>query len=295
MQTHTRADVDTQHQQRLSWGVVELQVTDLQRATAFWTGAIGLHLRQQDDDLVALGTPAKTLILLRSGAKQRVSPGFRGMYHVAIGVPDQAEFSRVLARLVSKGIRVGPTDHLASKSIYFEDPDGIEIEVIFETPERFGRFGDLSRGLVLYDVDGNPHNGRAPLDVKAELDFAAGADVEAPLSPDAFLAHVHFKVADLEAASAWFEGVGFSKGLVIPSFGFADMGAGGGFSHRLAMNIWSGTNAPLAPDDMAGLLRYDVQVHDPAVMENAQGLRRVEPGLTGTDPSGVEITLSPAF
>ncbi|MEJ8474218.1 VOC family protein [Roseibium algae] len=283
------------HSERLSWGVVEFQVTDLHRAVAFWTTALGLQLREQDSQMAALGTQSKTLFVFRSGAKVPVSPRHLGMYHVAIGVPDQAEFSRLLARLITKRVRVSPTDHLMSKAIYLADPDGLEIEIALETPERFGRFGDMSKGLVLYDANGQQHSGRAPLDVDAELSHAKRADLETPLSNGAFLAHMHFKVAQLEAAAAWYEGIGFARNLMLHNWGFADMGAGAAYTHRLAMNIWAGPNLKPAPANMARLTGYALHVHDAAVMENAQGLTPSENGLSGTDPTGVAISLARAF
>lgn len=217
------------------------------------------------------------------------------MYHVAIGVPDQAEFSRLLARLIALQIPVSPTDHLLAKSLYLSDPDGLEIELTLETPDRFGRFGDMSGGLVLYDAEGNPHNGRAPLNTQAELSHAQGADLQALMSNKAYLAHMHFKVPDLEAATAWFENIGFSRGLTLAGWGFADMNASKAHTHRLAMNTWAGTNLPAAPSDMARLTRYAVHVHDPAVMPNVRGMRSTGTGLTGVDPTGTEIVLIPEY
>lgn len=95
------------------------------------------------------------------------------MYHVAIGLRRQVDFSRMLARLIHLNVSVGPTDHLLAKSLYLHDPDGLEIEIIYETPERFSRFGDMSRALTLFDVDGKKHSGRAALDVESELAHAA--------------------------------------------------------------------------------------------------------------------------
>lgn len=276
----------------LSWGMIEIQVTDLGRAVEFWTSAIGLQVIEQDANKAILGTESKSLFTLHAGAEIRVSPPYTGLYHVAIGAPDQKEFSRILARLISLDIPLAPTDHLMSKAIYITDPDGLEIEIALETPERFGRFGDMSQGLVLYDVDGQPHNGRAPMDIKAELAHAEGAELAAPLSTDAFLAHVHFKVADLEAAASWYENLGFARNLFLPHFGFADMGTGAAYTHRLAMNTWAGANVPAAPKNMAGLVSYELHLHDESLLEKAKGvLTSSDTGLSGTDPTGVIINL----
>lgn len=277
--------------ERITWGELELHVTNLTRAVAFWTKSLGLHVRDINSDRAVLGTQDKTLFILRAGATQPVSPQHLGMYHFAIGVPDQYEFSRHLARLIEMQVPCSPVDHLMSKAIYISDPDGIEIEIAFETPERFGRFGDMSHGLSLYDANGSPHSGRASLNVAAELRYAAGAEVKAPLSCDAFLAHVHFKVDELESVAAWFESIGFARNLMIPSFGFADMGAGADYTHRVAMNIWAGPNLTPTPNTMARLSHYTLISNDPTTIKNTAELTPYENGLRGVDPTGVNFTL----
>lgn len=281
--------------ERLTWGVVELQVTELDRAVRFWTTTLGLRERSHSGPGVALGTGLRTLFVLHSGAYVPVGRRHLGMYHVALGVPDQNEFSRLMARCVTLNVPIKPVDHLLSKAVYLSDPDGLEIEITLETPERFSRFGDLSQGLVLYDVDGQPHSGRAHLDARTELQHAHGTDLEASLSDGAFLSHLHFKVDALAPAGGWFGGIGFTRNLMLPKFGFADMGAGATYSHRLAMNTWAGTDLQPAPSEMARLVRYTLHVHDPAVMANARDLQPSEAGLAGRDPTGVEVSLIPDF
>ncbi|MFK8080090.1 MAG: VOC family protein [Granulosicoccus sp.] len=276
----------------LSWGVLEVQVTDLERTLQFWSSALGLRVRKQTRDSASLGTANKTLLKFHAGATKPADMGYLGMYHVAIGVPDQQEFSRILARLMSMRVAVAPVDHLMSKAIYVHDPDGLEIEIALETPERFGRFGDMSRGVVMFDTEGRTHNGRERLDVEGELAHARGADLLAPISGDAFLAHLHLKVSDLESAANWYGGLGFARNLMLPEFGLADMGAGGAYTHRLAMNIWAGSNLSPAPADMARLIRYELHVNDPVVLVNAHGLQATETGFAGHDPAGIEVSLN---
>ncbi|PRY74392.1 catechol 2,3-dioxygenase [Yoonia maritima] len=274
---------------RLSWGMVELQVTDLDRSVAFWTSALGLVERELASPGIALGTKDRTLIVLRPGANTPVAAPYTGMYHVAIGVRSQAEFSRLLTRLIHLNVQVGPTDHLMAKSLYFHDPDGLEIEITYETPERFSHFGDMSKGLTLFDVDGNRHSGRGPLDVSVELAFAAGADPMTPLAGDTYLAHLHFKVAALGSALDWFETLGFERHLTLDNWGFADMGAGQPNTHRLAMNIWAGPNRPPRPQNMAGLVHYEL-ISNVDVVASSH-LRQDGDVFRGTDPTGVNVTL----
>ncbi|MEP3049243.1 MAG: VOC family protein [Roseibium sp.] len=286
---------DIGQSERLSWDVMTLQVTDVARAADFWASALGLRVHTQDSQAAALGTSNKTLFFLEAGATVPVSSWHLGMYHVALGMPDQAEFSRLLARLITMRVPFSLVDHLMSKAIYLADPDGLEIEIALETPERFGRFGDMSKGLVLYTADGETHSGRAPLDAKAELSHARNADLKKPVSDEAFLAHLHLKVSDLDVATVWFERIGFARNLMLRDFGMADMGAGAAYTHRLAMNIWAGPNLAPAPNHMAKLTRYTLNAHDPDVMASVEGLTKHDRNWTGLDPSGIEINIVPAF
>ena len=254
---------------------------------------VGLIRRDESTPSIALGSQKTTLIVLHAGATKPVEAPFTGMYHIAIGGRSQTEFSWILARLLHLNIRVGPTDHLLAKSLYLTDPDGLEIEITFETPERFGHYGDMSGGLTLYDVEGRPHSGRGPLDVPAELRHAEGADPMEAMADDSYLAHLHFKVASLEPALDWFETLGFQRHLTLSHWGFADMGAGRPKTHRFAMNIWAGPNRPAAPSDMARLLRYELIADDPAVLTNAP-LKHDGTVLRGIDPTGVGVTLRSA-
>ncbi len=291
--TALNADVHPSKQiDRLSWGVVDLQVTNIDRAVAFWTTVLGLVERDHQASGVALGTRDRTLFILHPGAQTPVAGPYTGMYHVAIGVRSQAEFSRMLARILHLNVKVGPTDHLMAKSLYLQDPDGLEIEITYETPERFSHFGDMSQGLTLFDVDSNPHSGRGPLDVRAELEHAVNADAMAPLADDSYLAHLHFKVAALEPALAWFETLGFERHLTLTDWGFADMGAGKPNTHRLAMNIWAGPNRPPKPQTMAGLQHYELIFDDDSLRTSPQ-LKPDGDVLRGTDPTGVQVTLRP--
>lgn len=297
MQTDTltlaQKNTDNSYVERLSFAEIELQVTNLERAVTFWTNVLGLTIRNNDNNKVELGTQTKTLFVLHAGATKTVAAPYTGMYHVAMGLPTQAEFSRILARLLKLKITVSVVDHLMSKAIYIKDPDGIEIEFAYETPERFGSFGDMSQGLILYDANGKPHSGRAGLDISEELVHAFELELSSPLDERTGIAHLHFKVGELESAATWFEGLGFARNLMIPNFGFSDLGAGAKYTHRIAMNIWSGTNLPPTPSDMAGLIHYTVLAHSPSILQSAENMTATQEGLTGVDPTGIKVSILP--
>jgi catechol 2,3-dioxygenase len=216
------------------------------------------------------------------------------MYHVAFGMPSQAEFSRRIHRFLSLGVPFSPVDHLMSKALYLSDPDGHGIEIAWETPERFGRFRDDGRRFGMFDATGRAHRGRERLDLRAELAQADGTDPALPLHPDAGVAHLHLHVPALDTSLSWFEGLGFARNLNLPEFGMADMGAGAAYTHRLAMNLWPGPGARPAPRSSARLIGYSLLTSDAEAFEGARSRLTENPAthvLTGTDPAGVSLTL----
>lgn len=280
--------------ERLTWGAVELSVTNVDRAAWFWIGALGFVPRPDPGPGVALGTPERTLVILRPGARRPVMNDVTGLYHAAFGVPSQEEFSRLLCRFIDLDVRISPVDHTMSKAIYLNDPDGHGIEIALETPERFARFDDASPSFAMIDSEGRYRSGRDPLDLKAEMAAAAGADPSASIASETVVAHIHLHVPDLEMAQGWFQGIGFARNLSLASMGMADMGAGGAYTHRLAVNIWAGRGAPQPPENAARLLRYHLTTSDAALFRKAsQRLQRDADGkLSGTDPTGATLTLA---
>lgn len=281
--------------EQFAWRHFDLQVTDLKASTHFWTAAFGFRIRNQTETNVTLGTNKRNLVVLHSGAEQTAQQGYMGMYHLAIGVPDQAELSRLFARFVALGLRVSPVDHLTSKSLYLADPDGLEVEFALETPERLLTYHALKNGCVMTDVTGKLHSGRERLDVQTELTPVKGADLKAHLSEDTFLSHLHLRVPNLESAANWYEALGFAKNLVLPQMGMIDMGAGDPYGHRIALNNWSGPNIQRPPQNMARLIGYELDVLDKETFANARGLAPSGADLTGLDVAGLKAKLRPAF
>ncbi len=283
--------------ERLTWGPLTLSVTNIDLAESFWTAVTGFVRRPAAGPGVALGTPDRTLVVLAPGATSPVAKGHAGMYHVAFGMPSQAEFSRRMQRFIDLGVRFSPVDHLMSKALYLDDPDGHGIEIAFETPERFGRFSFDGGRFTMVDAAGRPHSGRERLDLGAELAQADGTDPALPLHQGATVAHLHLHVPALDPSLAWFEGVGFARNLHLPDFGMADMGTGASYTHRLAMNIWAGPGAQPVPRNSARLLTYRLETADPATLAAAAARLTEDPAtglLTGTDPAGVTLTLAPS-
>lgn len=57
-----------------------------------------------------------------------------GLYHLAWEVDTLAELERLAGVLQQRGALVGASDHVATKSLYARDPDGLEFEVCWVVP-----------------------------------------------------------------------------------------------------------------------------------------------------------------
>lgn len=281
--------------ERLTWGPLTLSVTKLSRAEEFWTEVLGFVRRPDQGEGVALGTPDRTLVVLAPGATSPVARGHAGMYHVAFAMPSQAEFSRRIRRFIDLRIPFSAVDHLMSKALYVNEPDGHGIEIAWETPERFGRFSVDGGGLAMFDSGGRLRSGRERLDIEAELARADQTDPALPVHRDVKVAHLHLHVPALDPALDWFEGLGFVRNLRLPDFGMADMGAGAPYTHRLAMNIWAGPGARPAPAASARLVSYGLQTSDEAIFAAARTKLLADSAtgmLQGNDPAGVTLNLA---
>jgi catechol 2,3-dioxygenase len=267
------------------FGPIHLAVTSLGRAAAFWQGVLGMNGRIEDGNLV-LGTKTDDLVIVTPSAKRVVAPGYRGLYHVALHIPNQDEFLVMAANLISRGWPIAPTDHTISKSIYLNDPDGLGIEITLETPER-GTMQTTETGeLVVLGADGKAHSGREPLDLSNELNTINQADEVYILPVGTSIGHIHFHVANLLQSYSFAQSLGFLPGVYSEKYGMADLHCGGDFKHRLALNIWMGENAPRPPEDMAGITRFTLSYRDEGIFRRAIIAQGIVGGALNDSPVG---------
>jgi catechol-2,3-dioxygenase len=119
-----------------------LYVRDLEVTRDFYEGALGFdtvtHLPGQ---AAFLRAPASTndhdLGVFQIGSRAGPSAAGRstvGLYHLAWEVDTLEELDRLRAVLAERGALVGASDHVTTKSLYAQDPDGLELEVCWVLP-----------------------------------------------------------------------------------------------------------------------------------------------------------------
>jgi catechol 2,3-dioxygenase len=125
---------------RTEIGHVHLKVSDLERAVAFYTNALGFEVVQR------MGTSAAFLsaggyhhhIGLNTWESERGAappPDATGLYHFAIRYPDRASLGEALRRLRDSSVPLeGASDHGVSEALYLRDPDGNGIELYWDRP-----------------------------------------------------------------------------------------------------------------------------------------------------------------
>jgi catechol-2,3-dioxygenase len=140
-----------------------LYVRDLDRSVAFYREVFGFEVVAREGGgrmafLRAAGSDNHhDLGLLAVGATAPSPPrGAVGLYHLAWEVPTITDLTSARDTLTRFGALVGQSDHGATKSLYGQDPDGNEFEVMWMVPrEEWGAYENAAPV--------------APLDLEAEV------------------------------------------------------------------------------------------------------------------------------
>lgn len=282
-------------------GSVHLHVTHAERARLFWSHYVGLTELPSDDGTIRLGVADKPLIVLHPDAVEPAARRRTGLYHVAIHVPEQKDLALLVARLATLEYGQSPTDHTATMATYFDDPDGIGIEITFETPER-GRMLILPDGRPVAQLTGETgYRGvTEALDVEQLLSHVtAEDDLNTKLPPGTRIGHVHLHMRDIEAGRHFYEKlIGFHLRLHMSNIGMSDYGLDPVTEpHSLALNSWNGPTAEPRPEGSAGLKHWELLLPTAAALEDLKGRLDAEGwnydstrrGISLRDPSGTEL------
>jgi len=93
-------------------------------------------------------------VAVSSGAtssKSRPPLGSPGLYHLAWEVPTIEDLAAARATLADLGALIGESDHGATKSLYAQDPDGNEFEVMWLVPR--DQWGEYEHSAVIERLD----------------------------------------------------------------------------------------------------------------------------------------------
>ncbi|MBI5105800.1 MAG: VOC family protein [Solirubrobacterales bacterium] len=120
-------------------GHVGLNVSDLDRSVAFYSGVFGWAVQGRGDDedrrFAFLGDDERLVLTLWQQSDGRFPTDRPGLHHLSFQVESIAEVEAAQRRVEDAGARLhhgGIVPHgegASSGGIFFEDPDGIRLEV----------------------------------------------------------------------------------------------------------------------------------------------------------------------
>jgi catechol-2,3-dioxygenase len=144
-----------------------LYVSNVERSADFYKRAFGFEEIAREGGVMAFlraagSTNHHDLALMQVGElAPRPTRGSVGLYHLAWQVETIDDLADAASQLAELNALTGASDHGATKSLYGQDPDGIEFEVMWLVPredwgeyERSGitRRLDLQRELDRYSI-----------------------------------------------------------------------------------------------------------------------------------------------
>jgi catechol 2,3-dioxygenase len=120
-------------------GHVVLKVRDLARSRKFYSEVLGLDLMFEIPGMAFLASHRRDhheIGLMEVGAAAE-EPKLRqvGLSHVAFKLADEGELVKAYRELKERGVPISFTvDHGVTRSVYFLDPDGNQLEVYRDVP-----------------------------------------------------------------------------------------------------------------------------------------------------------------
>ncbi|MGH8639791.1 MAG: VOC family protein [Burkholderiales bacterium] len=145
-------------------GHVVLNVTDVERSTKFYRDVVGFQVSRFRPDrsaaFLTCGVVHHNLALFRAPENARpAEKGAIGLNHFAFRVDDYPTLQAAHQRLLAAQATIDHiVDHGMTRSVYFLDPDGIEMELFCNT------FATEKEGL---EYTKSTFGGGVPMDISA--------------------------------------------------------------------------------------------------------------------------------
>ena len=124
-----------------SLGHVVLRVTDLERSEQFYNGVLGMSVCARFDEqgmkmtFFSLGNHHDLAIAQVAGGEV-VGEQAPGLDHVAFCIGANLDLLKEAKHhLEAAGLKLNPVDHEVTKSLYFNDPDGNNIELYVDVSD----------------------------------------------------------------------------------------------------------------------------------------------------------------
>lgn len=264
---------------------VHLNVSDLEKFSAFYQEVIGFDILKEEQNKVILTADGSTPLLVLEELPDSVERpiGTTGLYHFAILLPDHASLGTMLMHLSqTEYLMDGAANHQYSDALYLTDPDGNGIEIYVDLPpEKWER-----------TINGGYEGGSYPIDFEKLVEEASPSWIGLPEKTR--IGHMHLQASELEITEQFYvEGLGFT---------ITKKGNGSLFlskdhyHHHVALNTWSGTGLPAPPTNSRGLKQFTIIFTKEEIEETISQLKRLEipfeeadGSIIVKDPSGNKL------
>lgn len=140
-------------------GHVVIKVRDLARSTKFYSEVLGLQVMKEEPAfkmvfLASSGRDHHELAVVEVGANAAGPHKHSvGLAHIAFRLPDEAALRSAYDDLKMHEVSItGAINHGVTKSVYFRDPDGNDLELYCDgLPDEIAKFPDPYAGLERLD------------------------------------------------------------------------------------------------------------------------------------------------
>jgi catechol 2,3-dioxygenase len=127
---------------------VHLRTADIDRVRAFYVDLLGFDVIHEERDVPGWGTTGDVLFVSAGGYHHHIGfntwksaggppqpDGVAGLHHVALAFPTTAALADVVQRLVDADWPVRTLiDHGTHLAVYLSDPDGNDLELMWDRP-----------------------------------------------------------------------------------------------------------------------------------------------------------------
>lgn len=144
-------------------GHVVIKVRDLERSRKFYSEVLGLQVMKEVPEIRAVflasnGRDHHELALFEVGPQAETPRANEiGLMHIAFRLRTEEELRAAYQDLKARGVSISFTvNHGVSKSVYFRDPDGHELEVYCDNqPEEYAHMPNAYLGADKLDFAPN--------------------------------------------------------------------------------------------------------------------------------------------